>query len=226
MLPQPVITPSSFMTERSASALWPPQSPLPCLRTRTAVLCCTVPGWLAGNTTLPYRSEKKKPNNKPNQRSRACMAPQGDFPARGHFPEVGAEERLSASVHMGLLLEHSGGLARGEAAEWVMPCKHSSFLQKSCAELVSRAGTCCRVQHTPHSPSQHCHSQQPVLQKKSRIRLQAGALLEPPRVRPRSHGSHGFGVCLLCFAGLTWLHLQNAVMSEHPLSDQKGPVEV
>lgn len=30
---------------------------------------------------------------------------------------------------------------------------------------------------------------------------------------------------LLCFAGLVYLHLQNALMSEHPLSDQKGPVE-
>lgn len=168
MLPQPVITPSSFMTERSASAPWPPQSPLPCLRTRAGQQCSAarcLAGW-QGPLFLT-EAKKKTTNNKPNQRSRACMAPQGDFPARGHFPEVGAEERLSASVHMGLLLEHAGGLARGEAAEWVMPCKHSSFLQKSCAGLVSRAGTCCRVQHTPHSPSQHCHSQQPVLQKRA-----------------------------------------------------------
>lgn len=32
--------------------------------------------------------------------------------------------------------------------------------------------------------------------------------------------------CLLCFAGLMCLHLQNALMSEHPLSDQKHPAEV
>lgn len=211
MLPQPVITPSSFMTERSASAPWPPQSPLPALGQDGSALLHGA--WLAG------RERHSSLQNKTNNRAK------GAEPAR-HLreisPHMGIFQRWvqrSGCQHLcarGSCWSTGGGLARGEAAEWVMPCKHSCLF----AKILCRAGEQGRDWL---QPSAHPSFTFPALSlpaagvaKKSRIGPQAGAPLEPPRVRPRSHGSHGFGVCLLCFAGLTWLHLQNAVMSEHP----------
>lgn len=226
MLPQPVITPSSFMTERSASAPWPPQSPLPCLRTRAGQQCSAarcLAGW-QGPLFLTEAKKKHQQQTKPKEQN--LHGTSGRFPCTWAFSRGGCR-----GAAVSICAHGAPAGARCGPGTW-RGCRMGDALQTLFlfAKILCRAGEQGRdlLQGSAHPSFTFPALSLPAAgaAKKNRIRPQAGAPLEPPRVRPRSHGSHGFGVCLLCFAGLTWLHLQNAVMSEHPLSDQKGPVEV